>query len=117
MCVLLTESHMIGLISLTGGSNSGRGFTFSASTSLSNVLCSTGSVVIFPKNLVIQGVPCFLRLGFVDLNVFHCLPDSAWADGNLAEASGQLVEDPNQGQPNPVPRVDRTDWTSVKEIQ
>ena len=34
----------------------------------------------------------------------HCLPDSAWADGNLAEAAGQLgkmVEHRNQSQPNP----------------
>ena len=36
--------------------------------------------------------------------MFHCLPDSAWADGKLAEAAGQLgkmVEHPNQSQPNP----------------
>ena len=36
--------------------------------------------------------------------MFHCLPDSAWADGNLAEAAGQLgklVEHRNQSQPNP----------------
>ena len=35
--------------------------------------------------------------------MFHCLPDSAWADGNLAEAAGQLgkmVEHKNQSQPN-----------------
>ena len=30
-------------------------------------------------------------MGFGDLNflVFHCLPDSAWADVNLAEGAGQ----------------------------
>ena len=34
----------------------------------------------------------------------HCLPDSAWADGNLAEVAGQLgkmVEHRNLSQPNP----------------
>ena len=36
--------------------------------------------------------------------MFHCLPDSAWADGNLAEAAGQLgkmVEHRNHSPPNP----------------
>ena len=36
--------------------------------------------------------------------MFHCLSDSAWVDGNLAEAAGQLgkkVEHRNQSQPNP----------------
>ena len=36
--------------------------------------------------------------------MFHCLPDSAWADGNMAEAARQLdkfVEDRNQSQHNP----------------
>ena len=37
--------------------------------------------------------------------MFFLLPDSAWANGNLAEAAGQLgnmVEHPNQlRQPNP----------------
>ena len=36
--------------------------------------------------------------------MFHCLPDSARADGNLAEAAGQLgkmVVHRNQSQPNP----------------
>ena len=36
--------------------------------------------------------------------MFHCLPDSAWADGNLAEVAGQLgkmLEHRNQSQPNP----------------
>ena len=39
--------------------------------------------------------------------MFHCLPDSAWADGNLAEAAEQLVkmvEHRNQSQPNPGPQ-------------
>ena len=43
----------------------------------------------------------FCGLGF---RVFHYLPDSAWADGNLAEAAGQLgkmVEHRNLSQPNP----------------
>ena len=36
--------------------------------------------------------------------MFHSLPDSAWADGNLTEEAGQLgkmVEHRNQSQPNP----------------
>ena len=36
--------------------------------------------------------------------MFQCLTDSTWADGNLAEAAGQLgkmVELRNQCQPNP----------------
>ena len=39
----------------------------------------------------------------------HCLPDSAWADGNLAELAeqlGKMVEYPNQSQPNPGPCAD-----------
>ena len=43
--------------------------------------------------------------------MLHCLPDSAWADGNLAEVAGQLdkrVEHLNQSQPDPGPRADRT---------
>ena len=46
------------------------------------------------------------RLGF---RVFHCLPTSVWADGNLAEAAGQvskLVEQEEQSQPNPGLRPD-----------
>ena len=38
--------------------------------------------------------------------MLHCLSDSAWADGNLAEAAaagqlGKMVEHRNQSQPNP----------------
>ena len=49
--------------------------------------------------------------------MFHyCLPYSAWADGNFAEAAGQLVkmvEHPNQSQPNLVgPRADGTPCTN-----
>ena len=43
----------------------------------------------------------FCELGF---RVFHYLPESAWTDGNLAEAAGQLgklVENRNQSPPNP----------------
>ena len=50
----------------------------------------------------LQVVLSELRLGFVDLD--FDLPDSAWADGNLAEGAGQLckmVEHRNQSQPNP----------------
>ena len=37
--------------------------------------------------------------------MFHCQLNSAWADGNLAEAAGQIgkiAEHPNQSQPNQV---------------
>ena len=40
--------------------------------------------------------------------MFHCLPDSAGANGNLAEADGQLMKHPNQSQPNPGLRADGT---------
>ena len=43
-------------------------------------------------------------MGLLGFSVFHCLPNSAWAVGNLAEVAGQLgnmVEHPNQSQPNP----------------
>ena len=43
--------------------------------------------------------------------MFHCLPDSAWADGNLAEGAvqlGKMVEHPNQSQINPGAQVDVT---------
>ena len=36
--------------------------------------------------------------------MFHCLPESAWADGSLAEAAvqlGKMVGHRNQSQPNP----------------
>ena len=58
------------------------------------------------KYLVFTGCPKWAETGFCWLwfRVFHCLPNSAWADGNLAEAAGQLgkmVEHRNQSQPNP----------------
>ena len=43
--------------------------------------------------------------------MFQCVLNSAWADGNLADAAEQLdnmVERPNQSQPNPGPRGDGT---------
>ena len=46
--------------------------------------------------------------------VLHCLPNSARADGNLAEAAGQggkRAEHPNQSKPNPCPRADGTPCT------
>ena len=51
---------------------------------------------------ILQGAPIELRLGFVDLD-FECSTVTAKADGNLAEAAGQLgkmVEHINQNQPN-----------------
>ena len=41
--------------------------------------------------------------------MFHCLPNSDWADGNLAEAAvqlGKMVEHLNESQPNTGPRAD-----------
>ena len=41
--------------------------------------------------------------------MFHCLPNSAWADWNLAEVAvqlGNMVEPPNQSQPNPSLRAE-----------
>ena len=67
----------------------------------------------------VQGVPSELRLGFVDLD-FECStvgPNSAWADENLAEASGQLgkmVEHRDQSQPNPGLSSLGTPCTSIR---
>ena len=47
------------------------------------------------------------------------MPNSAWADGNSAEAAGQLgkkVEHPNQSQPNPGPRADGTPCTYPESL-
>ena len=55
----------------------------------------------------IQGVASAHGLGWDDLN-------SAWADGNLAEAAVQLgkgVEHRNQSQPNPGLRADLSPCT------
>ena len=41
--------------------------------------------------------------------MFHHLPNSAWADWNLAEVAvqlGNMVEPPNQSQPNPSLRAE-----------
>ena len=49
--------------------------------------------------------------------MFHCLPDSAWADGNMAEAAGQLGkmgEHSNESKPNPVARADGSPCTCNK---
>ena len=46
-------------------------------------------------------------LSWLGIWVFHCLPSSAWADGNLAEGAGQInnmVEKPNPYQPNQGPQ-------------
>ena len=51
--------------------------------------------------------------------MFNRLPNSAWADENLAEATGQLgkmVDLKNQSQPNPGPRADGAACTSAKRI-
>ena len=52
--------------------------------------------------------------------MFHCLPNSAWADWNLAEAAvqlGKMVEHPNQSQPNPGLRADESPcrWIPLKQ--
>ena len=46
-------------------------------------------------------------MGRIVFQVFHCLPNSACADGNLAGMAGQLGqtgEHPNQSQHKPGPR-------------
>ena len=48
-------------------------------------------------------------LGWLLFWMFHPPPGSAWAGGKLAELAGQLgnmVEHPNQSQPNPGPQAD-----------
>ena len=54
----------------------------------------------------LQGEDGGWLLGWVDcILTFHCLPSPAWAAGNLAESAsllGNMVEHPNQSQPNPV---------------
>ena len=50
-------------------------------------------------------------LRWLEFLVFHCLPNSALADGNLAEVAGQMgkmVEHPNQSQPHPGYRPDES---------
>ena len=67
----------------------------------------------FPSRYI-QGVPSARGQGWVNLN-FECFANSAWADGNLAEAAGQMgkmVEHPNQNQPNPGPQADGTPCTN-----
>ena len=55
--------------------------------------------------------------------MFHCLPNSAWADWNLAEVAvqlGKMVEHPNQSQPNPGLRADESPciskWTKSQRL-
>ena len=50
-------------------------------------------------------------LGWLELWVFHCLVNSSWADGKLAEAVWQMekkVEHPNESVPNPGPWPDES---------
>ena len=70
---------------------------------------------IFKQGTFLLHHPVYLyRLShlLVDCVRLNCLPDSAWADGNLAEVAGQLgkmvVEHPYQSQPNPGLRADGT---------
>ena len=61
-----------------------------------------------------QGVPSARAhgLGWLGSWVLHCLANSAWTDGNLAEAAGQLGKMaglPNQSQPNPARYTSRWD--------
>ena len=45
--------------------------------------------------------------------ILHCLPSSAWTDGNLAEAT-VMVEHPNQRKPNPGLGADESPCSSKK---
>ena len=50
-------------------------------------------------------------LGWLEFCAFHCLPNSAWADGNLAEAArswARWVKHQNHSQPNPCLRAHGT---------
>ena len=55
-----------------------------------------------------------VHIGWVDLDFeysIHCLPSSASADSNLAEAAekhGKIVEYPDQSLPNPAARAKGT---------
>ena len=51
--------------------------------------------------------------------MFHCQSNSARADGNLAEAAGQLgkmMEHSNQSQPNPGAQADGTPCICVSPL-
>ena len=50
-------------------------------------------------------------VGLTWILIVHCLSDSTWADGTLAEEAGKLgtmMEHPNQSQRNPGARAHRT---------
>ena len=50
--------------------------------------------------------------------MFHCLPNSAWADGNLAERAGQVGKMVEHRNPNPGPRpVEPLCNTDVEDIR
>ena len=62
-------------------------------------------IILFYSRIV-QGVASGRRLDLVNLEIllFHCLPNSALAGGNLAEVAwqgGKAVEHSNHSQPNP----------------
>ena len=66
---------------------------------------------LWTKDVHVQGVPSARGPGLTLILMFHCLPDSAWSNGNMAVAARQLdmmVEHVNQSQPNPGPRADGT---------
>ena len=51
--------------------------------------------------------------------MFLCLPNSAWADRNLAEVAvqlGNMVEPPSQSQPNPGLRADESPCKVVQYV-
>ena len=55
-------------------------------------------------------------IGLTWILILHCLPDSTWADRNLAEVGrrlGKMMEHSNQSQPNPGARADGTHCTSL----
>ena len=60
--------------------------------------------------MLLQGDSSALRPEFW---VFHCLPNSAWADWNVAVQLGKMVEHPNHSQPNPGPGADESPCTNL----
>ena len=52
--------------------------------------------------------------------MFHCLPNSVWADWNLAAVAvqlGKMVEHPNQSQPNPGLRADESPCSIEEQME
>ena len=74
--------------------------------------------MIIKQNDILGGVSTRIaRLDWLWFEIFHTLPDSAWADGKLAELAehlGKTVEHHvDQSQPNPTLRADTHPCTCI----